>query len=163
MFKKNSRFTKYIGIPSLVILATFMIGYQVTIMAERFEPAQHEQAMDWNVLEDAYAATQGANEEPAQQQALATLKALQGKEMMVYGYMFPIHTGDTHDHFLLMARNLSCQFCFPSDARNLIEVSMKNTINYQRQPLLIKGTFAMSDKTEMGVIYRLDNATQQPE
>lgn len=162
MFDEDSRFTKYIGIPALAILVAVTIGYQVKLMAERFEPAQHEQAMAWNKLEDAYAALQGADG-PTQQEALSQLKALQGKEMTLYGYMFPIHTGETHDHFLLTSRTLSCQFCFPSDASNLIEVSMRSAIDYQRQPVLIAGIFAMGDETKTGVVYRLDDATQQPE
>lgn len=162
MFDEESRVTKYIGIPVLALLVAVTIGYQVKMLAGRFEPAQHEQAMAWNKLEDAYAAMQGSAGQ-VQQQALSKLQALKGKDMTLYGYMFPIHTGEMHDHFLITGRTLSCQFCFPSDIGNLIEVNMSNAIDYQREPVLITGTFAMDNETETGVVYRLDNATQQPE
>lgn len=162
MFDEESRFSKYIGIPILALLVLATVGYQVKIMVGRSEPAQHEQAMAWKVLEDSNAAMRGDNA-IGKQEALEQVRALQGKKMSIYGYMFPIHTGEAHDHFLVTSRTLSCQFCFPSDVSNLVEVSMRSAIDYQRRPVLITGTFAMGYGKETGVIYRLDDATQQSE
>lgn len=162
MVDENSRFVTYIGIPALAIIVAVSIGYQLKMLAGRFEPAQHEQALPWKIFEDAYAAMQG-DSAPVKQAALLQLKAMQEKEIAVYGYMFPIHAGEKHDHFLLTAHTLSCQFCFPSDVSNLVEVNMSHAIAYQRQPVLVTGTFVIGDGRETGTVYRIDEAKQYAE
>jgi hypothetical protein len=162
MVDENSRVVTYVGIPALAIIVAVSIGYQVKMLAGRFEPAQHEQAMSWKTLEDAYAAMQG-DSAPIKQAALVQLRNMQEGKITVYGYMFPIHAGEKHDHFLLTAHTLSCQFCFPSDVSNLVEVNMSHAIDYQRQPVLVTGTFAIGDSRETGTVYRIDDAKKNAE
>lgn len=87
-----------------------------------------------------------------------SLKAKNGKNVTIKGFMYPLEAGETHDYFLLSAVPPSCPFCLPGGAMTLIEVKCAEPVEYTMEAVSIQGKFALSKDDPSGLYYRLTEA-----
>lgn len=75
------------------------------------------------------------------------LKALDKKAVELPGYIIPIKTGLVHQTFLLAVLPVSqCQFCGEGNIPDMVEVTMKQPLNYTDKPVTIKGVLNLNNK-----------------
>lgn len=90
------------------------------------------------------------------------VKALDGKEIKVKGYMFPLDETDDQKQFLFGPFPLTCPFQYHVGPTLVIEVHADNhPIKFDYEPVTIKGTLELvADDPEYSVFYRLKDAKE---
>lgn len=85
-----------------------------------------------------------------------TIKALDGKQVAMIGFMLPIDEVEEIREFLLVQSLWACCFGTPPDINGLVRVVMKGDrrVDYQFDPILIQGTLRVEATREEG--YCLD-------
>lgn len=84
---------------------------------------------------------------------------LDGKVVVVEGFMFPLEYTRMHTTFLVSASPMTnCFFCGPGEAESMIMVNSKDEVEYLYTPIKMKGTFKLIHDASMGVIYELEDA-----
>lgn len=85
---------------------------------------------------------------------------LDGKEVVVEGFMFPLEYTRKHKTFLISASPMTnCFFCGPGEAEAMILVNSTDEVEYLYTPISMKGTFKLVHDASMGIIYELNDAT----
>jgi hypothetical protein len=86
-------------------------------------------------------------------------KELDGKEIVVEGFMFPLEYTRQHSNFLVSSSPMSdCFFCGPGEAESMVYVRTTNPVDYTRSIMAVKGTFKLVSDASMGIIYELEDA-----
>ena len=88
-----------------------------------------------------------------------TAEQLDGNEVLVEGFMFPLEYTRMHTTFLVSASPMTnCFFCGPGEAESMIMVNSNDEVEYLYTPIKMKGTFKLIHDASMGVIYELEDA-----
>jgi hypothetical protein len=114
-------------------------------------------AISWQALEEGYQAYRG-KDTLLYGETLEKLKAMENQPIKLLGYMLPLEAGEKHQHFLLSSRNHTCPFCMPANAGNLVEVTTVDAIDYQHEPVTIRGEFTIEQSQDSDLIYHLNHA-----
>jgi len=86
------------------------------------------------------------------------LKALDGKEVRLAGYMQPLDGAEKHSRFLFSAFPPACPFCLPGGPAEIVEVEMKQPVKFSYEALTLKGRFSLLQDDPSGLLYRLSDA-----
>jgi hypothetical protein len=138
------------------ILLLGLSFYQIKTVLDQSQPIKHEMAIPWSVFTEGYKAV--LEKEELHVGALPKVQEMVGKSIVIYGYIVPIEQRERHSHFLLSATDSSCPFCMPSGVGGLVSVTMDNAIKFQKQPVLLKGIFSISDGKDSGIVYSISDA-----
>lgn len=88
-----------------------------------------------------------------------SIKALDGKDVTVQGYMFPLGQDEKQTEFLLGPFPVSCPFHYHVSASMVIEVHPRAPMVFSYDPITIKGRLELvSRDDEFNVFYRLKDA-----
>jgi hypothetical protein len=100
---------------------------------------------------------QGEYEKPIFSDAV---KALNGKTITLPGYIVPFESGVVKNkHFMFTSLPLNaCFFCGVGGPETVVEVFLKNEINYSDKPMEIKGVLKINDKDPDKMMYVLESA-----
>ncbi len=92
------------------------------------------------------------------------VKALDGKEITVKGFMFPLDSTEKQKFFLLGPFPVNCPFQYHVGPSLVIEVHAgKNPVSFTYDPVTITGTLALvPSDPENSTFYRLHNARLVP-
>ena len=86
-------------------------------------------------------------------------RELDGQELIVEGFMFPLEYTRKHQNFLVSSSPMSqCFFCGPGEAESMVYVRTTEPIDYTNRRMKVKGTFKLVSDASMGIIYELQNA-----
>jgi hypothetical protein len=88
------------------------------------------------------------------------VKALDGREVTINGFMMPLESKDRFRHFLLAKRTPTCPFCPPGEPNEIIDVQMKKPVAYTDELVIVKGRFELMNDREMGLFFRLKGASE---
>jgi len=88
-----------------------------------------------------------------------SLRALDGTEVKVQGFMLPLENDDRHSHFIVTRSPPSCFFCLPGGPESVVEINASKPLEFSFDPVILKGRLALMEDSDMGLFYRLDNAT----
>jgi hypothetical protein len=88
------------------------------------------------------------------------VKVLEGKPVTLPGYIVPFETGTTKSkQFILTSLPLTaCFFCGVGGPETVVEVILKNPIQYTEKLIDIKGTLRLNSTDPDKMIYRLEQA-----
>jgi hypothetical protein len=89
---------------------------------------------------------------------LPPVRALEGKNVTLYGFMTPVAPGATHKRFLLSMHPLSCADCEQTTPEGIVEVNVRKPQATSSEPLAVLGKFVLVWDRSSGIIYRLKNA-----
>jgi uncharacterized protein len=89
----------------------------------------------------------------------AEVEALDGSEVRLMGFLFPLEGKLLHERFLLTAWPPSCPFCLPAGAEQMVEVEAAEPIEFGEGAILIEGRFELLHEDPSGLYYRLHEAT----
>lgn len=82
------------------------------------------------------------------------IKALQGRDVKLYGFMLPLDGGTKKQkRFLLTAWPPHCSFCIPGGPETMVEVIMDKPIDFTFDPVFVAGKMSVLENDQ--VYYRL--------
>jgi hypothetical protein len=111
--------------------------------------------VSWRVLGQVKSAQVGKRIVP---EFAPAVRALDKQEVRLQGFMLPIVTGETHDHFLLTMRPPHCPFCLSLGPEYIVEVRAAKPIRHTYEPIVLAGRFAVLNDDPFGLYYRLTAA-----
>ncbi len=87
------------------------------------------------------------------------VKALDGKEITIKGFMFPLESADDQKLFLFGPFPVNCPFQYHVGPNLVIEAHAdKNPVTFSYDPLVLKGTLELvPEDSENSTFYRLKN------
>lgn len=86
---------------------------------------------------------------------------LEGEEVTLKGYIYPLESKLATQHFILSANPLNaCYFCQKAGPETVIEIHSKFLIQYTRKPIKMRGRFKIKSADPMGILYELHDAEQ---
>ena len=83
------------------------------------------------------------------------IKALDGEEVKLMGFLFPLEGGLEHERFLLTAWPPSCPFCLPAGPTHMVEVFCEEPVEFTEGAILMAGRFEVLRDDPSGLYYRL--------
>jgi uncharacterized protein len=86
------------------------------------------------------------------------VKALDGQEVRIMGFLYPLEGGMRHARFLLTAWPPSCPFCLPAGPSQMVEVMCEEPVEFSEGAILMAGTLSVLEDDPSGMYYRMDNA-----
>jgi hypothetical protein len=86
------------------------------------------------------------------------IKILDGKEVTLQGYVFPLEESAKQSHFLFGPYPPSCPFHYHTPPSLVIEVFAKDPIPYSWDMLTIRGTLELPEAGKNGAFYMLRSA-----
>ena len=111
--------------------------------------------VSWRILGQVKTAQSGAKPVP---EFSSEIQKLDKQEVRVQGYMLPIVTGETHDHFLLSMRPPHCPFCLSLGPEYIVEVKSRAPIKHTYEPVVVAGRLNVLRDDPFGLYYRLTDA-----
>jgi len=88
----------------------------------------------------------------------AEIKALDGQEVKLMGFLFPLEGGIEHERFLLTAWPPSCPFCLPAGPSQMVEVFCEEPVEFSDGAILMVGKFEVLKDDPSGMYYRMNDA-----
>lgn len=141
---------KKFGITLLLILSCTLFGFTNSINNNETDVLRWEILVnvDW-VWEDNFYSAKFNDQQ----------KELDGQELIVEGFMFPLEYTRKHQNFLVSSSPMSqCFFCGPGEAESMVYVRTTEPVDYTNRRMKVKGTFKLVSDASMGIIYELENA-----
>jgi hypothetical protein len=86
------------------------------------------------------------------------VKALDGQDVKVMGFLYPLEGGVRHAHFLLTAWPPSCPFCLPAGPSHMVEVFCEEPVAFSEGAILMAGRLSVLEDDPSGMYYRMDDA-----
>lgn len=85
------------------------------------------------------------------------LKALDNKQVKIYGFVLPLSTSQKQKHFLVSPLPSHCPFCVNQGPDSMVEVVAKNPVEYSPwEPIVLSGKLELVN--DQYLFYRLTNA-----
>ncbi len=104
-------------------------------------------------------ATDGGDIEHVKPEYTPAVKALDGKQIIIKGYMFPLGPGENQTSFLFGPFPLNCPYHYHVSSSLVMDVNTNESVKFSYDPIVIKGTLILaSADDESGTFYRLGNA-----
>ena len=88
------------------------------------------------------------------------VRALDGEDVKLNGYMVPLEASENQSHFILMAYPHACPFHMPGGPGGYVEVQADFPVKFTYDPVLIEGNFQILKDFSNGVFYRISAARQ---
>ncbi|SEO43765.1 DUF3299 domain-containing protein [Aquisalimonas asiatica] len=89
------------------------------------------------------------------------IRALDGEEVKLQGFMMPLDNSERQRHFLVSRTPPSCFFCLPGGPETVVEVELEESLAFTFDPILLSGRMRLMENSDMGLFYRLDDAELQ--
>jgi uncharacterized protein len=90
------------------------------------------------------------------------LQQLDGQEVKLVGFLYPLEAGETHERFLLSAFPPGCPFCLPGGPTDLVDVESSSPVPFSYDPIVVIGRFELLIDDDSGLLYRLHEARLVP-
>lgn len=120
------------------------------------DPPSADGALDWLVL-TSYEYQPGLKSLPD------AIKALEGKTVVMRGFIMPLYEFDDIHEFVLVPNHMSCCFGMPTGINGQVQVKLasKRGLPNTNEPIEVTGTFHAVETKESGYvlsIFRIDGA-----
>lgn len=83
------------------------------------------------------------------------VKAMDGKQITLSGFIMPLETKEKFTHFLLSRRAPTCAFCPPGEPNEIVEVFTSKPVRWQEDLLTISGTLILSNDGKKGIFFQM--------
>ncbi len=132
------------------------VGAPVPSRASAPDPVSNQSELDWSVI-NVYDYVEGLKNLPD------AVKALDGKPVVMRGFLTPLYEFDDIHEFVLVANHMSCCFGVPAGISGQVQVKVagEKGLPNTNEPLEVRGTFRAVETKEQGYIlsiYRIDDA-----
>jgi uncharacterized protein len=89
------------------------------------------------------------------------IEALDGTEVKLMGFLFPLEGGLEHKRFLLTAWPPSCPFCLPAGPTHMVEVFCDEPVEFSEGAIVMAGRFEVLRDDPSGLYYRLHESRME--
>lgn len=89
------------------------------------------------------------------------MRQLDGRQVTLMGYMFPLEQSEKQKNFLIGPYPLSCPFHYHVGPSQMVEVFADKAIPFDYEPITIKGTLELRYNEESGMFYYLKEGRKQ--
>lgn len=86
------------------------------------------------------------------------VKAMDGQEVTVNGFVLPLDGSDQTRHFLLTKRTPVCMYCPPGEPNEVIEVTSKQPVEWNDNLVTLRGRFTLVNNGEKAIFFALTDA-----
>lgn len=121
-----------------------------------------EGGIAWEVLEETQAVewvNPLSNTRHLRPEFSASVEALDGKSVLVSGFMMPLdENSPSQKRFLLFKNQPDCWFHMTAGPTNFIDVRTDKPLAVTDHPLALRGTFRLVRAQSGGIFYQLENA-----
>ncbi len=87
------------------------------------------------------------------------LKALDGTEVRIAGYMTPLENSERQRHFVISSQPPHCFFHFMGGPASVAEVLSPDGVRFSYDPVILSGRLELIESSDLGILYRLADAT----
>lgn len=88
-----------------------------------------------------------------------SVKALEGQEIVVKGYVIPVEGYKNHKEFIFSAFPYNmCFFCGGAGPETVMEVEATEGVKYTTEQIVLKGTLSLNNKDINHLMYKLSEA-----
>jgi hypothetical protein len=127
-------------------------------------PAAPKGAVSWEMLEKATVAVdESAKDGIARPRFTDEVAALDGKQIRVKGYIFPLSQASRQSRFLLTAYPPDCPFCMPAGPTQMILVESARPVEYSMEPVVVAGRLELQKTANNGLLYKVVGAQLEAE
>lgn len=89
---------------------------------------------------------------------IPSVKAMNGKEITISGFMLPLEAKEKSKHFLLERRAPTCAFCPPGEPNEVMEVFSAKPMLWEENLVTMSGTLILPNDGKKGVFFQLKDA-----
>jgi hypothetical protein len=89
------------------------------------------------------------------------VKALDGRDVTVSGYMLPLDPSPMISRFLLTRNTPVCPFCPPGQPNEVVEVDLDQFVKPTTEPVTVRGRFALRADAGQGLFFHLTRGELQ--
>jgi hypothetical protein len=87
-----------------------------------------------------------------------SVKAMDGKNITISGFMQPLEAKDKFSHFLLCKNAPTCAYCPPNRPNEVIEIFSSKPVMWKQNLLTISGTLHLVNDSNQGVFFQIKDA-----
>ncbi|MEM8600560.1 MAG: DUF3299 domain-containing protein [Bacteroidota bacterium] len=121
-------------------------------------PVQAQQAINWDTLAQVQLTQQDGRYVP---DFAPEVDLLDGEEVAIQGFIFPIEQTMQQSNFILIAFPLAdCNYCLPGGSESMILVEASTPVEFTYNPITITGKLEVLESDPYGMYYRLTDAQQ---
>ena len=140
-------------ITSIVFVSTFLVGNSLSAqdtnvwktLAKITYKKQMDEIMGFNVDVPVFS---------------DEIKALDGKEITIKGYIIPVEGYKSHKEFVFSAFPYNmCFFCGGAGPETVMEVYASEPVKYSAKQVVLKGILELNDKDINRLMFAINNAT----
>ena len=91
----------------------------------------------------------------------AEVKALDGRELTISGYMLPLDPSPMVSRFLLTKNTPVCPFCPPGQPNEVVEVDLDQFVKPTSEPVTVRGRFSLRADAGQGLFFHLTRGELQ--
>ncbi|RFA24381.1 hypothetical protein CAI21_21820 [Alkalilimnicola ehrlichii] len=84
---------------------------------------------------------------------------LDGEQVSLQGFMTPLENSERQSHFILTKLPPTCFYCISGGPESVVEVKARRPVAVSMDPIVIEGRLELVREHEMGLFYRLIDAT----
>lgn len=85
---------------------------------------------------------------------------LDGEEIRIKGFIYPLAQGDVQKEFLFTALPPSCPYCLPAGPSRMMEVRSPDGIDFTWDAVLLEGRLELLEDDPYGQFFRLHEAVE---
>ena len=89
---------------------------------------------------------------------LPGVKAMNGREVTISGFMLPLEAKPKSNHFLLERRAPTCAFCPPGEPNEVMEVFSRQPMAWEENLVTMSGTLILPNDSKKGIFFQLKDA-----
>ncbi len=90
------------------------------------------------------------------------VKAMNGSDVTIGGFVLPLDGQDNTRHFLLTKRTPVCMFCPPGAPNEVIEVKANHAVPWTDAMIKVHGRFTLVNNGEKAIFFALNGADKLP-
>jgi len=87
------------------------------------------------------------------------VKAMEGKDITITGFMLPLEASEKFKHFILSKRTPTCPFCPPGEPNEIIDVYTAQPVSWIESAIKIRGKFGFTKDQQLGMFFKMTNVT----
>jgi hypothetical protein len=92
---------------------------------------------------------------------IPSVKAMDGKNVTISGFMLPLESTEKFSHFLLSKNAPTCAFCPPGAANEVVEVFSSKATGWKENMITLSGTLVLVNDGKKGVFFQMKNAVER--
>jgi len=89
------------------------------------------------------------------------VKALNGRNVTISGFIQPLEAKDTFRHFLLSKNAPTCAFCPPGAPNEVVEVFSTKLTRWKENLVTFSGTLSLVNDGKTGVFFQMKDAVER--